>query len=555
VCRRRGAHYCAPRADKVVAFFAEVLVHTKGRWARRSFTLEAWQEHDIIRPLFGEVVWDADERIYRRRYTVAGIILGRKNGKSEICAGIVLYLLVADDEEAAEIYGAAKDTKQAGKVYEPTRRMMKLSAILDAKQGGRLDENKNARRIFDEGTDSYYEIITADAMGELGHNPHGFVLDEVLSQRDDSLWNALRTAAGTRLQPLFVLASTETNDPASFGADMIDELEKIQADPKRAPHWFAYVRKTPIDADPWDEKNWYHPNPALTRPGKPGGFLSITALREEALEAKLDPTKENAFRQYRLNQRVQQQTRWMQLTEWDPCGKLSVEKVREAALARSRCYGGLDLASTTDLAAWALFFKGDPNLMLWRFWTPAARVPVLDEHTGGKFSVWVREGLVRATPGDEIDYETIHADIARDLEDFEVLRVGYDPWGATATKQWLEGRGIAMERVAQTYEGLSTALGELMRLVKRREFEHGGNPVMRWNADSIEVKHPADQPDVIKPVKPDRNASGKRIDGMVAATIAIAASYEPEVAAPVTADASAATGTDDLWRPRSRLDI
>lgn len=505
-CTSRGAHYCEARADKVVAFFAELLVHTKGRWARKAFVLEEFQEYEIVRPLFGEVVWSDEWGCYVRRYRVAIIVLARKNGKSELAAGIALYLLVGDDEESAEIYGAAKDTKQARKVWEPAQRMRDLSPVLRK----RLGVNKNEKRIFDEKTASYYEVITADALGELGHNPHGFVLDEVLSQPDSSLWDAMRTAMGTRTQPLMLAITTETNKPESFGAKLIDEAERVEAHPARSPHTFAYCRKMPKAADPFDETNWDWPNPAL------GSFLSKQSLRDEALEARNEPSKENSFRQFRCNQRVSQVTRWMPLHLWDRSAGMVVEE----QLVGRPFYGGLDLASTTDLAAWVLKFVPDGagvERVLWRFWTPEAQLPQLDKYTGGSASVWKRQGLLRVTEGDWIDFDKIHEQIDQDLQRFEVREVGHDRWGATSTVQWLMGRGVTTYPIAQGYT-LSPALKELMRLTKARLLAHGGDPVARWNADSIEVRQ--DDQEQIKPVKPDRGQSSARIDGMVALAMA-----------------------------------
>jgi phage terminase large subunit-like protein len=525
VCAEKGTHHCKPRADRVVAFFAGLLVHTKGRWARQAFKLEPWQEHEIIRPLFGEVAWSTEWRCYARRYRIAYIVLGRKNGKSEIAAGIALYMLVGDDEEAAEVYGAAKDTKQARKVWEPAERMRTLSPKLNSDLGGRLGVNKNERRIFDLKTGSYYEIITSDAEGELGHNPHLFVIDEVLSQADDSLFNAMRTAMGTRVQPLLLAITTETNNPAGFGAHQIDEAERVELTPSKAPHVFAYVRKTPMEADPWDEKNWYHANPAL------GSFLSLAALREEALDAKNDPTKENSFRQFRLNQRVSQVTRWMPLHIWDAQG--NVQTVDPVRLHGRPCYAGLDLASTTDLAAWALFFpaEGDePHEVLWQFWTPEAQIPFLDKHTAGMASVWRRQGLLNATEGDWIDYEDIHRQITQDHGAYRIVQVGYDQKEATATAQFMQGLGLDIYPVYQGF-ALSGSLKELMRLTKSERLRHGGHPVARWNADSAEVRQ--DDQERIKLVKPTRQASGKRIDGIAALANAIkswrdSAKEEPE---------------------------
>jgi phage terminase large subunit-like protein len=240
-CARRGAHYCKPRADHVVRFFAELLVHTRGVHARQAFILDAWQEFEIIRPMFGEVVWSVEHRRYVRRYRVAYIVVARKNGKSELAAGIQLYMLISDDEEAAEVYSAAKDTKQAGKVFDPAARMVQLSPKLSKI----VKLFRNARRLVVERTASIYEIITADAAGELGHNPHAFNLDEVLALPDSSMWEAMTTAVGARAQELIYATTTETNVSSSFGASMIDEAERIQEDPTRAPHVFSYVRKLP----------------------------------------------------------------------------------------------------------------------------------------------------------------------------------------------------------------------------------------------------------------------------------------------------------------------
>lgn len=508
--RRSREHYCEPRADKVVAFFAEILVHTKGRWARRPFVLEDWQEHEIIRPLFGTCVWSPDAGEHIRKYRVAWIELGRKNGKSELAAGIVLYLLVADDEYAAEVYGAAKDTKQAGKVAEVVEAMRKLSPRLN----DRLEYNKSSRRVFDQRTHSYYEVITSEALGELGHNPHGVVIDEFLAQADGRFYDAMRTAFGARTQPLMALITTAGDDPSGFCATMHEEMERVLADPKRTPHFFVYMRNTPKDADPWDEANWHHANPAL------GSFLSIQALRDEALEARNDPTKENSFRQFRLNQWVSQKTRWMPLDRWDASAGMVVDE----DLAGRVCYAGLDLASTTDLAAWVLLFPpDDPDDVFrvrWRFWTPEAQIPFFDQHTGGKASVWAREGLLTATEGDWIDYfGSIHPAIERDSRDFRIRWVGYDQKEATATAQFMvNDLGLEVSPVYQGF-GLSSALKEIMRLVKAGQLAHGGHPVARWNADSAEVKR--DDQDRVKLVKPARENSGKRIDGIAALANAV----------------------------------
>lgn len=530
-CTKRGPHYCEPRADRVVAFFAELLCHTKGPHARKPFLLRDWQEYEIIRPLFGEVVWTDEHMCYVRRYRIAHIYVARKQGKSELAAGILLYMLVGDDEESSEVYSAAADTKQAGKVFEPADRMRQLSPVLVR----RLKLNKQARRIYDEKSGSHYQIITADAKGELGHNPHCFNLDEVLSQVDNSLWDAMVTAAGARLQEMMLATSTETNDPGSFGADLIDEAERIQNDPASNTHTFAFVRKMPrtdgelealrrrfaghphlpVSLDVWDERNWKWSNPALD------DFKSRESMRRQAADAKAEPAKENAFRQFQCNQRVSQVTRWMPLHLWDACTQSLVDEDR---LRGRICYAGLDLAATTDLAAVAYLFPprrgvDEPFDVVWRCWTPEDNLRSLDKYTGGKASVWSREGLLTVTPGDWIDYSTIQGQLDQDATNFEVVQLGYDPWQAIETVQYLMSHGMDCVPVRQGYAVFSPTMAELMRLVRMKGLNHGAHPIARWNADALEIQ--ADPSGNIRPVKPDRSASPKRIDLMVALIMAL----------------------------------
>lgn len=541
VCDKEGSHYCEPRADRACAFITELCVHTKGRWARQRFDLSVWQEHDIVRPLFGEVVWSPEWACYCRRYTVARIVLGRKTGKSELVAALVLLLLVGDEEEGAEVYGAARDTKQAGKVGDVVVRMRQLSKPL----ADRLGYNKNSRRVFDEQTGSVFEVIPGDAEGELGHNPHGAYIDEVLSQRDGSLYDALRTAMGARHQPLMLLITTETNDDAGFGAQEIDEAERVQEDPTRAPHVFAYVRKAPKNAEelqrlhelfpdhpdlpvsiePFDERNWRWPCPSL------GEFKSWQAMRSEALEAQNEPSKENAFRQFQLNQRVQQVTRFMPMDLWDDCtgGEvLANPEWADASLEGKPCVGGLDLSAKFDLTAWCLLF--DSGWVRWRFWLPEDMVPVLDQYTGGQASVWTCDGWITATEGDVIDYDRVVADVAADVERFAVSRVTYDKWCGEPVRQRVEQEaGVqVMVESATTYERMTEPMKELLARVRQGTISHGGHPVARWMADSLESRSPNDDPDRMRPVKPERHGTGKRIDGMVALLHALEGDLQPK---------------------------
>lgn len=525
-CTKRGEHRCKPRVEHLNAFFSEILLHTKGRWSRTPFHLRPWQLDEIMAPLFGTVVWSDEFKRYVRRYRLAWIEVARKNGKSELLAGIALYLLVADDEDGAEIYGCAMDRDQARKVYDVAERMVHLSPLLSA----RLKINKQAKRIYDAQTGSYYEVVAADAGGNLGHNPHGVVFDEVLTQKNSDLWNAMRTGMGAREQALMVAATTAGDDPQSFGKSEHDEMQKVADDPERARHVFTFMRNLPSDADPWNEENWKIANPAL------GDFLSIQSLRDEALEARNDPSKENAFRQFRLNQWVSQSTRWMPMHLWDRCtGDLWPNPTWGREQLRDRtAYAGFDLAAKFDLTAWALVIPGDephddPAHVLWRFWLPEAGLERLDQFHDGKFTRWAKQGWLTITEGSVIDYDRVLADITEDAGAFRVVAADCDEWSMwpiinrVAEALNLDAEQGEITAYKNTYDRMSPGMTDLMGLVKRGQLRHHGNPVARFCFDQCEVRHAAYDPNLIRPEKPERGRDKARIDAVPAAAMAVSA--------------------------------
>lgn len=534
-CGQRGAHRCGPRVAHVSAFFSEILVHTKGRWSRTPFRLAQWQLDDIMAPLFGEVVYSQEFGRYVRRYRLAWIEVARKNGKSELLAGIALYLLIADDEEGAEIYGCAMDRDQARKVFDVAERMIHLSPLLSS----RLRINKQAKRIYDVTTGSYYEATASDSAGNLGHNPHGIVFDEVLTQKNSDLWNAMRTGMGARDQPLMVAATTAGDDPQSFAKQEHDEMLKILEDPERAPHILVYIRNLPADADPWDESLWHLANPAL------GEFLSMQSLRDEAMEAKNDVSKENAFRQFRLNQWQSQSSRWMPMHLWDKCtGDLWLNPHWHNKEHHGRvAYAGFDLAAKFDLTAWAIVIPGDeaddPAHIMWRFWLPESGLERLDQFHDGKFTRFARAGWLTITEGSVIDYDKVISDIAEDAENFKIRAADCDEWSMwpiinriadTLNLDIEEGELTAYRN---TYDRLSPGMTDTLGLVRRNLLRHHGNPVARFCYDQCTVRHAPYDPNLIRPEKPERGRDKARIDAVPAAAMAINAWKSREGIEPV----------------------
>ena len=501
VCLRRGDHFCEPRADHAMAFFTELLVHTKGIWARRAFIPAPWEEHEVIRPLFGSVVWDPTWG-YVRRYRELYLSTGRKNGKTELLGGLVLYLLVADGEEAAEIYGLALDKDQAALAYTAAARMVALSPVLARRLGVAL----GAKRIYDERTASFFVVAAGDALGALGTGPHAAYIDELLTQPSRELYDAIRTGFGTRAQPLMILVTTADNDPAGFAAAERSWSERVAEDPALDTSRLVVIHAAPKDADWTAEETWAMANPAL------GDYLDPRILRAECKKAINNPAEERAFRQFRLNQQSVLAGRAIELGAWDSAPASPPE------LAGRACYAGLDLASTIDLASYALDFPSDDGThdVLWRVFAPASALPVLDRRTGGKASAWAEAGLITVTEGDVIDYDAIKVALRADAEVYDLREIAFDRWGATQLSTDLIDEGFPLIQTGQGFASMSGPTKELLRLVAAGNYRHGHNPVARWQAGNLVTRA-----DPAGNVKPDKSKSADKIDSIVAAIMAL----------------------------------
>lgn len=494
-----GFYFDEQAADLAVAFFEKLLTHVKGEWAGEAFMLQDWQRDEIIRPLFG---WKRPDGT--RRYRMAYIEVPRKNGKSTIASGIALYLLYMDDEPGAEVYSAASDREQAAIVHDLARQMVEASPHLLARS------EVYKRSIVVPSTSSVYRVLSADAPGKHGLNAHGVVVDELHVQPNRDLVDVLVTSTGSRRQPLVVFITTAGFDRESICWEYHEHARQVLEGIIQDDAFFAYIRAAGEDDDWLDEKTWAKANPGL------GVTVKLDYLRTEADRARLAPAYQNTFQRLHLNRWTSQQTRWLPMESWDACG----QPFNLEALEGRECYGGLDLATTSDIAAFLLDFppveEGDPHIWVPHFWIPRANMIERARKDRVPYDLWVAQGLITATEGNAIDYAFIESGIHELAERYTIREVAFDRFGAIQMSQRLEAAGFTMVAFGQGFVSMSPPMAELLRLTLEHRIVHGGNPVLRWMADNLEVSM-----DPAGNVKPDKKKSREKIDGIVAGVMAL----------------------------------
>jgi len=488
------------KADYVVDFI-NCLKHTKGRWRGVPFELLPWQDR-IIQDVFGTV----KENGYRQ-YNTAYVEIPKKNGKSELAAGVALYMTCGDGEWGAEVYGCASDRQQASIVFDVAVDMVDQCPALKK----RIKPVMSVKRLVYKPTNSFYQVLSAEAYTKHGLNVHAVIFDELHAQPNRELFDVMTKGSGdARTQPLFFLITTAGTDRHSVCFEQHQKAEDIILGKKIDPTFYPVIYGASDEADWTSEKVWYEANPSL------GHTIDIEKVKNAYLSAKDNPAEENIFRQLRLNQWVKQSTRWMQMEKWDACG-FSVD---ERELLGRECYGGLDLSSSVDITAFVLVFPprddAEKYIILPYFWIPKENMRLRVRRDHVPYDVWERQGCLMTTEGNVIHYGFIENFIDELGKKFHMKEIAFDRWGAVQMVQNLEGLGFTVVPFGQGFKDMSPPSKRLMELVLEKKVAHGGHPVLRWMMDNIFVRT-----DPAGNIKPDKEKSTEKIDGAVAAVMAL----------------------------------
>nr|DAY93488.1 MAG TPA: Terminase large subunit [Caudoviricetes sp.] len=487
--------YNKQMADYAVNFI-ECLCHTKGTWAGKPFELIDWQEQ-IIRDIFGTLKPNG-----YRQFNTAYVEIPKKMGKSELAAAVALLLTCGDGEERAEVYGCAADRQQATIVFDVAADMVRMCPALNR----RVKILASQKRIVYQPTNSFYQVLSAEAYSKHGFNIHGVVFDELHTQPNRKLFDVMTKGSGdARMQPLYFLITTAGTDTNSICYETHQKAEDILEGRKIDPTFYPVIYGAD-EADDWtDPEVWKKANPSL------GITVGIDKVEAACESAKQNPGEENSFRQLRLNQWVKQAVRWMPMEKWDACSF----KVDEESLEGRVCYGGLDLSSTTDITAFVLVFppldEDDKFCILPYFWIPEDTLDLRVRRDHVPYDVWERQGFLETTEGNVVHYGYIEKFIERLGERFNIREIAFDRWGAVQMVQNLESMGFIVVPFGQGFKDMSPPTKELMKLTLEQKLAHGGHPVLRWMMDNIYIRT-----DPAGNIKTDKEKSTEKIDGAVA---------------------------------------
>lgn len=485
-------------AENAVGFFRDNLCFIEGEKAGQPFELELWQQSIIIN-LFG---WKRPDGT--RRYREAFIFVSRKNGKTPLAAGIINYVAFCDGEPGAQIYSSAGEREQAALVFRHASGMIYRNPELVKRS--KIYRSFKSIEFYSGAT--IYKALSADADTKHGLNAHLVINDELHIQPNRDLVDTLETSTASRRQPLIIHITTAGFDKHTICYEKYDYACKVRDGIINDTKMLPIIYETEEGDDWTDEKVWYKANPNL------GISVSLDYLRSACKEAQDIPAKENTFKRLHLNIWTEQETRWLSMDKWRQCECIDYD------LTGCTGFAGLDLSSNKDITAFVMVFDIDGRyFVLPRFWIPKDNAHDREKRDGVPYIQWAKDGYIRMTPGNVIDYETVISDIMKDFEKYKIRNTAFDRFAFESIRQRFLNLGVEQDKFisfGQGYVSMSQPMKETEKLILSGNMVHNNNPVLTWMASNVAVSQ-----DAAGNVKPDKARSKEKIDGVVALIMAV----------------------------------
>ncbi|HEV7522153.1 MAG TPA: terminase TerL endonuclease subunit [Candidatus Angelobacter sp.] len=526
--RKEPIYFDQNAAAYIIEFFENFLCLAEGEHDGQPFILQPWQQF-ILANLFG---WMGADGF--RRFRTAYIEIGKGNGKSPLAGGVGMFGLVADDEPGAQVYSAATTKEQAAILFLDAVNMVDKSPHLRSrveKHGGKKVNNLSLK-----GTNSFFRPVSSEKRGLDGKRVHIALIDELHEHASGIVVRKMRAGTKGRRQALIFEITNSGYDRHTVCYEHHEYSLKVLEGIIENDSWFAYVcMLDPCDkcraegkdqpnakcdeCDKWtDEKVWIKANPNL------GVSIHLKYLREQVAEALGMPSQQNICMRLNFCAWTEQSVRWMPMDLWDACSGPAIdvnnlesvlEQMVPKHLAGKRCYGGLDLASTSDLAPLSLIFPDDGNAILCFCWIPKDNIRIRSERDRVPYDLWAQQGLLIPTAGNEIDYDIIHRDIKLLGEKYDIKEIGFDRWNAIQLAAQLTTDGFEMVPVSQKMDGMAGPTKNTLSKVRSRKILHFGNPLLRFAASNVATTQDPDGNE-----RPDKEKSTEKIDPMVALIMA-----------------------------------
>lgn len=464
--------YDNKKAHRKIQWIETHTHHVKGKWAPKTITLEIWQKA-ALSCMYGIV-----DKNGLRQFREVFWIMGRKNGKSSIAAGVIGDAVYDDDEYGADVYCVAPKVDQADIVYEAFWQ----SVLLDDELKAITKPKKGYKYV--PSTNSSIKKIPFSAKRSDGYNPHVTIADELAAWVGDAglkQYSVMRSALGSREQPLIFGITTAGYVNDGIFDDLLKRSTRLLLGDSKERRLLPIIYM--ID----DVAKWNDINEVVKANPNIGVSVSYDYILEQIAIAEGSPSAKAEFLCKHCNIKQNSSLAWLPIKAVED---ISGEPVDLERLRGSYCVGGLDLSQTTDLTAAIVVIEKDGLLyVVARFWLPSEKIQEATERDGVPYNQYIQKGFLYESGDNFVDYQDCYKWFVNLIEEYEIypLQVGYDRYSAQYLVQDMKNYGFHMDDVYQG-DNLWGVLQEMEGLIKDRKIYIGNNDLLKMHLLNAAIK-------------------------------------------------------------------
>ena len=447
------------KASNAIRFIEKFCHHYKGTLAPKKIRLSLWQRA-AISAIFGIV--DSDGI---RQFTECMFVVGRKQGKTILAAGIETYFAYAIGEYGSEIFFLAPKLDQADLCFSA----LEFNVAHEPDLQKRTKSTKT-RGLYVKETNTMIKKLPFTDRKSDGYNPMSWVADEIaawIGDRGLKQWEVMVSGTGARAEPFGLAISSAGYENEGLYDEMFRRGTGFLMGNSREEHLLP-ILYTIDDEGKWDDINELR----KSLPGL-GESVSVKFILKEIDTAHESFSKRREFITKFCNVKQNSSAAWIpaEVVKGAFGFKRNLEEFRN-----HYCLGGIDLSQTTDLTSACILIEKDG--IIWvhsHFWLPGERLEEATQRDGIPYQAMIDRGFLSLSGDEFIDYHDVYDWFVRILREFKIytLQIGYDRYTAQYLVQDLEKASFHMESVFQGFNltGIEDNFEGLLREGKIRDMD------------------------------------------------------------------------------------
>lgn len=471
--------------------FAETFCVPKDSKTGKAIKLELFQKA-FLQTIFGVKLQNG-----KRRFKEVFLLMARKNGKTTLLSIVMLYMLLSDGENGAEVYSVATKLDQARKSFDECVAMVSKSPHL------RKALKKRQADIYNPASFGFLKPLASDSNTLDGLNAHNVIIDELHAIKDKKLYEVMFESMGARDNPMLVMITTAGTVRESIFDEIYKHANKVLDGVENDETFLPLMYELDEPSEWMHEENWIKANPGL------GTIKQMDYLRGRVERAKSDVARQSGLLTKEFNILGVTDQAWLSYETINNEATFDIETLRG-----SYAIGGVDLSSTTDLtAATLLIIKEGIKYVIQMHFLPEDRLEENMERDKVPYDLWEKRGLLKVCEGPRVNYSDVTEWFIKMRTEYEIypLWIGYDSWNAPYWVNEMTSNGFRLEEVIQGAKTMSSPMKDMQADLIAKLVNYNNSPILKWELTNTVIK--SDENENIRPVK-GRDAT-KRIDGVV----------------------------------------